>query len=125
MGCDLGFNGGGWPIWVVVGLVIFGLQFGFRCVGLMFRWLRFGLVVFGLLAICMYFARRLLVVGLSWVCSPWVWLCSLWVWFLFAMGLGFVSVSQTYFGTKPKKKILFFLKPPNLNTKSLEPPQQT
>ena len=32
---------------------------------------------------------------------------------------------QTYFGTKPKTKILFFLKPPNLNTKSLEPPQQT
>ena len=26
---------------------------------------------------------------------------------------------QTYFGTKPKTKILFFLKPPNPNTKSL------
>ena len=45
MGSDLGFNGGGWPIWVVVGLVIFGLRSGFR-------WLRSGLVVFGLLAVC-------------------------------------------------------------------------
>ena len=30
------------------------------------------------------FARHLLAVGLSWVCSPWVWFCSLWVWFLFS-----------------------------------------
>ena len=30
----------------------------------------------------MYFARRLLAVGLLWVCSPWVWV-------LFAVGLGF------------------------------------
>ena len=63
MGCDLGFNGGGWPILVVVGLVIFGLLSGFQCVVLVFRWLRFGLVVFGLLVIysllvCHGFARR-------------------------------------------------------------------
>ena len=72
MGYDLGFNGSGWLIWVVVGLVIFGLQSGFWCVGLVFRWLRSGLVVFGLLTVCMYFARHLLAVGLLWVCSPWV-----------------------------------------------------
>ena len=76
MGCDLGFNGGGWPILVVVGLVIFGLRSGFRCVGLVFRWLRSGLVVFGLLVIysllvCHGFARR----GYGF--------CLLWVWFLF------------------------------------------
>ena len=52
MGCDLGFNSGGWPIWVVVGLIIFNLRSGFQCVGLVFRWLRFGLVVFGLLIVC-------------------------------------------------------------------------
>ena len=76
MGCDLGFNGGGWPILVVVGLVIFGLQSGFRCVGLVFRWLRSGLVVFSLLVICSLlvcrgFARR----GSGF--------CLLWIWFLF------------------------------------------
>ena len=48
VGSDLGFNGGGWPIWVVVGLVIFGLRSGFRCVDLVFWWLRSRLVVFGL-----------------------------------------------------------------------------
>ena len=48
----------------------------------MFRWLRSGLVVFGLLAVCMYFARHLLAVGLSWVYSSWVWV-------LFVVGLGF------------------------------------
>ena len=87
MGYDLGFNGSGWLIWVVVGLVIFSLRSGFWCVGLVFRWLRSGLVVFGLLTVCMYFARHLLAVGLSrfacrgsrfarrryGFCLPWVW----------------------------------------------------
>ena len=35
------------------------------------------------------FARRLLAVGLSWVCSSWVWVYSPWVWVLFVVGLGF------------------------------------
>ena len=39
MGCDMGFDGGGWSIQVVVGLVVFGLRSGFRCVGLVFWWL--------------------------------------------------------------------------------------
>ena len=92
MGCDLGFNGGGWPIWVVVGLVIFGLRSGFRSVGLVFQWLRSGLVVFGLLTVCMYFVRRLLTVGLvggfrfarrgSGFAHRGYGFCLLWVWVL-------------------------------------------
>ena len=75
MGCDLGFNGGGWPIWVVVGLVVFSLRSGFRCVGLVFWWLRSRLLVFDLLVVCSLlvcreFARR----GYGF--------CFLWVWVL-------------------------------------------
>ena len=83
MGCDLGFNGGGWPILVVVGLVIFGLQSGFRCVGLVFRWLRSGLVVFGLLVICLLLVCRGFARCGSGFARRGYGFCLLWVWFLF------------------------------------------
>ena len=99
MGCDLGFNGGGWPILVVVGLVIFGLQSGFRCVGLVFRWLQSGLVVFGLLVICSLlvcrgFARR----GSGFA----------------RCGFGFCFHQSNLFWNKTQNKNPLFLKTPKL-----------